>query len=59
MNKLNVPRDISVPKVWDRTGLPSWSYHNSELLEIEKSRKQGKEELFIEKGFFTIAQYFF
>ena len=36
MNKLNVPRDISVPKVWDRTGLPSWSYHNSELLEIEK-----------------------
>ncbi|MBO3762247.1 aromatic ring-hydroxylating dioxygenase subunit alpha [Ciceribacter sp. L1K23] len=29
-------RDISVPKSWDRRGLPGWCYHSEALLELEK-----------------------
>ncbi|MEQ9260053.1 MAG: aromatic ring-hydroxylating dioxygenase subunit alpha [Roseovarius sp.] len=32
--------DFTVPKSWDRSGLPGWAYFNEELLELEK------EELF-------------
>lgn len=30
------PRDISIPRHWDRRGLPAWSYHSEALLELEK-----------------------
>jgi Phenylpropionate dioxygenase and related ring-hydroxylating dioxygenases, large terminal subunit len=29
-------RDVSVPKNWDRRGLPGWCYHSEALLELEK-----------------------
>lgn len=29
-------RDVTVPKDWDRRGLPGWSYHSQALLELEK-----------------------
>ena len=29
-------RDVSVPKIWDRKGLPGWAYHSPKLLELEK-----------------------
>ena len=29
-------RDITVPKEWDRRGLPGWSYHSPALLELER-----------------------
>jgi phenylpropionate dioxygenase-like ring-hydroxylating dioxygenase large terminal subunit len=28
--------DVKVPKDWDRSGLPGWSYHSPALLELEK-----------------------
>jgi len=34
MNKNN--RDIRVPAIWDRSGLPGWCYHSPALLELEK-----------------------
>ena len=36
MDEIKVERDISVPKEWDRKGLPSWSYFSPSLLELEK-----------------------
>ncbi|MCL6707624.1 aromatic ring-hydroxylating dioxygenase subunit alpha [Pseudomonas sp. R2.Fl] len=29
-------RDISVPRSWDRRGLPGWCYHSEALLELER-----------------------
>ncbi|MDQ6432773.1 aromatic ring-hydroxylating dioxygenase subunit alpha [Mesorhizobium sp. LHD-90] len=29
-------RDVTVPKDWDRRGLPGWSYHSQALLDLEK-----------------------
>ena len=29
-------RDVSVPKIWDRKGLPGWTYHSPKLLDLEK-----------------------
>ena len=29
-------RDVTVPKDWDRRGLPGWSYHSPAFLELEK-----------------------
>ena len=29
-------RETSVPKIWDRKGLPGWAYHSCKLLELEK-----------------------
>ncbi len=29
-------RDIQIPNDWDRRGLPGWSYHSPQLLELEK-----------------------
>ena len=40
MKKKETVRDVSIPKDWDRRGLPSWAYHNENLLKIEE------EELF-------------
>ena len=40
MKKKENVRDVSIPKNWDRRGLPSWAYHNENLLKIEE------EELF-------------
>ena len=31
-------RDTSVPKEWDRRGLPGWTYHSEALLELEKEQ---------------------
>ena len=28
-------RETSVPKIWDRKGLPGWAYHSPTLLELE------------------------
>ena len=36
MEKVSNFRDISIPKEWDRKGLPSWTYKSKQLLEIEK-----------------------
>ena len=36
MEKVSNFRDISIPKKWDRKGLPSWTYKSKQLLEIEK-----------------------
>ena len=36
MEKVSNFRDVSIPKEWDRKGLPSWTYKSKELLEIEK-----------------------
>ena len=36
MNKPWAERDISVPKEWDRRGLPGWTYHSPEFLQLEK-----------------------
>jgi phenylpropionate dioxygenase-like ring-hydroxylating dioxygenase large terminal subunit len=36
MNKPLSNRDISLPQDWDRRGLPGWTYHSPELLELEK-----------------------
>ena len=36
MNKPWAERDISVPKEWDRRGLPGWCYHSAEFLKLEK-----------------------
>ena len=36
MEKVSNFRDISIPKRWDRKGLPSWTYKSRQLLEIEK-----------------------
>ena len=36
MGKVSNFRDISIPKKWDRKGLPSWTYKSKQLLEIEK-----------------------
>jgi len=30
------PRDVHVPRDWDRSGLPGWTYHSKALLELEK-----------------------
>ena len=30
--------DVKVPKDWDRSGLPGWSYHSPALLELETKR---------------------
>ena len=35
-------RDISVPKEWDRRGLPGWSYHSLALLELEREGVVGQ-----------------
>lgn len=37
MNKPWSERDISVPKEWDRRGLPGWTYHSAEFLQLEKT----------------------
>ena len=29
-------RNTSIPEIWDRKGLPGWSYHSPTLLELEK-----------------------
>ena len=36
MEKVSNFRDVSIPKKWDRKGLPSWTYKSKQLLEIEK-----------------------
>ena len=36
MEKASNFRDVSIPKEWDRKGLPSWTYKSKQLLEIEK-----------------------
>ena len=36
MEKVSNFRDVSIPKEWDRRGLPSWTYKSKQLLEIEK-----------------------
>lgn len=36
MEKVSNYRDVSIPKEWDRKGLPSWTYKSKQLLEIEK-----------------------
>ena len=36
MEKVSNFRDVSIPKEWDRKGLPSWTYKSKQLLEIEK-----------------------
>ena len=36
MEKVSNFRDISIPKKWDRKGLPSWTYKSKQLLEVEK-----------------------
>ena len=36
MEKVSNIRDVSIPKKWDRKGLPSWTYKSRQLLEIEK-----------------------
>ena len=36
MEKVSNIRDVSIPKKWDRKGLPSWTYKSKQLLEIEK-----------------------
>ncbi len=33
-----IMRDVSIPKDWDRKGLPGWSYHSPALLELEKEQ---------------------
>ena len=39
--KTNIPSyELKTPKEWDRSGLPSWTYFNQELFELES------EELF-------------
>ena len=30
--------DVAVPNDWDRSGLPSWSYHSAALLDLEKEQ---------------------
>ena len=36
MNQHMSNRDISVPKEWDRSGLPGWTYHSEAFLDLEK-----------------------
>lgn len=31
-------RDVSVPRDWDRSGLPAWTYHSEALTALEKER---------------------
>ena len=33
---IEIVRDLSIPKNWDRRGLPGWTYHSDALLELEK-----------------------
>ncbi len=36
MNTHVADRDLSIPKDWDRRGLPGWTYHSKAFLELEK-----------------------
>ncbi|MFN7286428.1 MAG: aromatic ring-hydroxylating oxygenase subunit alpha, partial [bacterium] len=36
MNKPLSDREFSRPADWDRRGLPGWTYHSADLLELEK-----------------------
>ena len=36
MNSPMSHRDISIPKTWERCGLPGWTYHSQAFLELEK-----------------------
>lgn len=29
-------RDVSIPKNWERSGLPAWTYHSEAMLELER-----------------------
>ena len=36
MEKVSNIRDVSIPKKWDRKGLPRWTYKSKQWLEFEK-----------------------